>query len=357
MTNFDIATRACALAVTFAIGVPVVAQADSDTYLRGYVVAVLEREFAVTAPRVEVRNGVVRIGADDPGTVEKDRIVAALTRVPGVVRIEWNGTSEPAIAPAADDLGSTFLRRQPLLFEPLHADPRWPHFSASYQRYASNDVVTHGGAVGFGESFSVYRRDVDESFSWEIGLQAGVFAIFDLAADSSDLVNADYFVGPVFAMRHKDLSLLARVYHQSSHLGDEYLLRTAEERINLSYEVVDVIASIDFAESLRAYGGAGYIVHSEPKLEPWLFQAGAEWFGPRIGGGTIRPLVVSDLQWRDEHDFEVDVSFRAGIQFEDPSRASSRLQFLLEAYKGRSPHGQFYDSDVEYLGFGIHFYF
>ena len=30
---------------------------------------------------------------------------------------------------------------------------------------------------------------------WEVGVQAGVFAFFDLDAESTDLVNADYLVG------------------------------------------------------------------------------------------------------------------------------------------------------------------
>lgn len=50
----------------------------------------------------------------------------------------------------------------------------------------------------------------------ELGLQAGVFAIFDLEAKSKDLVNADYFVAALAAYRTGNVSALARLFHQSS---------------------------------------------------------------------------------------------------------------------------------------------
>ncbi len=37
--------------------------------------------------------------------------------------------------------------------------------------------------------------------------------------------------------------------------------------------------------------------------------------------------------------------------------AAAINQFLLEYYNGRSPNGQFYVDDVEWVGFGVHFYF
>ena len=50
-------------------------------------------------------------------------------------------------------------------------------------------------SVSFGETIPVLSRAVPFGGHWEVGLQAGVFAIFDMNSDSHDLVNADYFVG------------------------------------------------------------------------------------------------------------------------------------------------------------------
>ncbi|MBP9101855.1 MAG: DUF1207 domain-containing protein [Nitrosomonas sp.] len=78
---------------------------------------------------------------------------------------------------------------------------------------------------------------------WEVGLQRVVFRDFNVSAPSSDLVNS-YFIGSIYAsMRAQQFSAFARIYHQSSHLGDEFLLRKAGfafNRVNLSYEGIDL---------------------------------------------------------------------------------------------------------------------
>jgi hypothetical protein len=42
-----------------------------------------------------------------------------------------------------------------------------------------------------------------------------------------------------------------RVLHQSSHLGDEFLLRNRTTRINLSYEALDLLLSYETEFGLR----------------------------------------------------------------------------------------------------------
>lgn len=369
--------RVALSACLFSLAFPVLAHAQeherADAFVAGYVAAILERELRVPRAVVRVKDGVVTLGAQSVGGVDTERLHELLGGVPGVVRVEVEGAEpmvpdEPRRAAAVERAAggateaeveqpdASFLLKTPLLFEPLHADPRWPHFAAAYHGYHGNDGLENVGAVSFGESFSLYRRPLNEEGQWELGLQAGVFAIFDLDAPSQDLINADYFVGPVAALRWGDLAALARLYHQSSHLGDEYLLRTGADRENISYEVVDLFVSWDVVDPVRVYAGGGYVIDSEPDLRPWLLQAGAEVMGPPLGGG-IRPVAAVDVQSREHHGWDGDVSVRAGVQFEDPAFASLRLQMLLEYYRGRSPNGQFFEEDIEFYGFGLHFYF
>ena len=219
------------------------------------------------------------------------------------------------------------------------------------------------GSAGFGETLSMVRQTLGSGFRWEAGLQAGVFAIFDLDSASNDLINADYSVGPYAACRYRDVSLLARLFHQSSHLGDEYVLReqlSGEDRVNLSYEQVDAVLSWELPLGLRAYGGGGYLVDTDPEgLGAGVAQYGVEWRAPFTWGGDggVRPVFAADFQQREEHDWSSDSSIRAGVQFEDPGRFSQRLALLVEYYDGRSPNGQFYTDRVEFVGLGLHFYF
>jgi len=57
-----------------------------------------------------------------------------------------------------------------------------------------------------------------------VSLFGAVFAQFNLDTPSFDLLNADYLVGPELTLRHGRWSGRVRFYHQSSHLGDEFLL-------------------------------------------------------------------------------------------------------------------------------------
>jgi len=350
------------------------AVSNEDAFVKGYAAAVLEREFRVVPPSLRVDNGVIYVDPGELGAADRDAVVAALRSVRGAARVELLATGQPPpappVVPAPPPPGPT--ASQPLrvlsewqtgllpggtLFKPLLADPRWPHFAAAYHRYVRDPQLRDIGTVSFGETFSLYRDRVGGGW-WEVGVQAGVFAFFDLASDSADLVNADYLVGVPLSLRHDDFSLMFRLFHQSSHLGDEFLLRTRPNRINLSYEAVDLKASYDFWDVARLYGGAGYLFHREPSnLDPWSIQYGLELTSPWPDRGQRwRPIAGIDVQHREENDWSSDVSVRAGVQI-DGVLATRSMQLLLEWFRGRSPNGQFYKEKIEYFGLGAHFHF
>jgi hypothetical protein len=343
------------------------AQRTDDSFLAGYALAVLEREFQMSSPQVVAKGGVLTVRGAGLRQTDPARVRQVLELIPGVVRVELDDSdtgdpgvgASPAVAAALPSWGDprSFLSRGPLLFEPVHADPRWPHFSVAWHEHRDSDSLSTVAAASFGESLPLIRRRTVAAGEWDLGLQAGVFSIFDLDTDSFDLVNADYFVGPIASWRHGRFSALARIYHQSSHLGDEYLLRARPERINVSYEVVDLLASFDVFEPLRIYGGGGYVLHSDTALEHWLVQGGAELFGDPIGTSGIRPLVACDVQMREQHNWDVDVSGRLGIELADPKARGGRMQIAIEYYLGASPNGQFFEQNIEFLGVGMHFFF
>jgi uncharacterized protein DUF1207 len=343
----------------------------TDAYLQGYAAAILEERFGVVARTLAVHDRVVVIGAADLGAANRERVLAALQRIAGVSRVEIVEADTTTPGPARPSEVSEEPRRSRVtrwetgpmpggeLFRPLIADPRWPHFSATHQRYLGDRDFRDVAAVSFGETFSVYRWRVAPGWL-EAGIQAGVFAIFDLDAPSFDLVNADYFVAGALGYRRDAFSALARLFHQSSHLGDEFLLRrTRPERLNLSYEGIETKLSYEFlGDVLRPYVGGGYLVEVDPPdLKPWSVQYGLEVRSPWPGPGKAwRPIAAADIQQREENDWNTDVSMRAGVEFGGVLMTRD-LQLLLEYFNGRSPNGQFFRRKVDYLGIGVHFHF
>lgn len=240
------------------------------------------------------------------------------------------------------------------MFEPLIADPRWPRFSAAYQSYLADDELSGVGAASFGETFSLIRSPERPWGQWELAIQPGVFAVFDLEASSFDLVNSDYLAGLIASHHYADLTTQIRIYHQSSHLGDEYLLRNRVDRVNLSFEVLDVLVSFEPWRWLRLYGGGGVILHREPALERGLLQGGLEISSPRaFANGYLRPVAALDVQSREESDWAPDFSLRAGVQIEHPALEDRRVRLLGEFYDGRSPNGQFFERDIRTVGIGL----
>lgn len=332
-----------------------------DAFIRGYASAVLERELDTEA-ELRVTDGIVRVWGERISSATRERLAAALEDVEGVRGVEI-ATEAPAPDPAEP---TTRVARPGLevlpeaeLFEPLLADPRWPHFSAAAHHYGGDQELGNVAATSFGESIPLVAGDGPAGGRTELGLQAGVFSIFDLDATSFDLVNSDFLVGLAATWRRDDFAAMLRVLHQSSHLGDEYLLRSRVERVNVSFEETHLLLSYDLGEAFRVYAGGGWLLRTDPSdLDRGSLQVGLEYASPRTyWSGFLRPVAGLDLQARQESDWEPDLSVRAGLQLENPALWSQRIQLLLEYYDGRSPNGQFFDRDIRYLGLGTHVHF
>lgn len=211
----------------------------------------------------------------------------------------------------------------------------------------------------FGETFSIYRNKGPFGGVWDFGVQAGVFSIFDVSRKSIDLINADYLVGLISSYRHGRFSGFVRLHHQSSHLGDEFILNNpGVTRINLSFEELDAKLSYEFASWLRVYGGGGVLVHRYPAIGRGTSQWGVELTSSRTYlGGRLRPVAYADFQANERANWTIARSLMAGFQFENARIGDRQIQILAEYFAGPSPDGQFYTTRVEWVGVGVHFYF
>lgn len=346
------AAATIALAVSLlTTAAPKSAAAMNDDEIRGYTAAILEREFNVKPEAVYVSDGVIRIQADLPDSA-REKLIDVLKQVDGVRSVQIS-TAETR------ELGWNWL---PLhsQFRPLIADPRWPHFAASYQYYISDPLLTNVGSADLGETFALARYAFESGGALELALQACVFAIFDLDAESADLVNADYFVALPLSYATGNWAFMARFTHQSSHLGDEFLLDHPDVvRLNVSWERYDMLASYELNHNWRFYGGGGYLFRREPSnLAPWMFQAGAEFYSePLEVPIDLKPVAGVDLQTHEEGGWVTNVSLRGGLQFGKPLGIGRNIQLLAEFFHGNSMNGQFYDARITYVGLGAHLYF
>lgn len=347
---------------------PIVTQAQSPDYIRGYAQGVLDREFE--GLKLKALNGPlpdsVVVRSDACLTEQQRSDIGKLLVHDTVKTVEWQmpcpglPTADIVVAPeekpsvkVAGEQVDVKTLPEKALFRTLLADPREPRFSLNYQRHKTNGDSFDAGDVSFGETFGFAEGDF-RGGRYQIGLQGAVFALFNLDSDSLDLINADYLVGFPITWRQDTLSARVRLYHQSSHLGDEFLLgNPGIDRINLSYEVIDGLFSREW-QRFRVYGGGGAIIHSEPDLDPWLAQLGVEYQLPDVLGDADL-TVAADFKSTDEQDWNINQSYRAG--FVVASHKDRKVLLLLQHYRGLSPNGQFFSDRLEYSGFGFYFGF
>jgi len=352
------------------LGIVSVTNAADDSYIAGYAAAVLEHEFYVPGAIVQVHEGVVILTADTLGKVDRQKVITALEKIPGVVRAEIREEAGSSDAPANPPQAaiqqelpkpeSKFLPRD-LLVAPFHADPRWPHFSMASRHVSFGREPGKTGSANFGETFALYRNAAPLDGQWEIAIQAGVFSTFNLGSSSVDLQNADYTAGLLTSYRTGAFSGFLRLHHQSSHLGDEFILNSQPgfNRINLSFDELDLKISYELASWFRVYGGGGMLVGRDPReLKRGTSQLGAELTSPwTLWDGKVRPVAYADLQANARSNWKVASSVMAGIQFENARIGDRKLQLLAEYFSGPSPNGQFYAQNTEWIGLGLHLYF
>ncbi len=342
---------------------------EPEEYLRGYVDSLLDSRYPGLGLRSRVisADGTVTLTSRTClGPSQKRDVAYLLAKTGRVKTIRWGMSTNCDIADDITERDKTETERQtpaPVdlyalpeqeLFAPLLADPRQPRFSVSYLHYRSPASEFSAASVAFGEYFGLASGVFGRSGSSQVGIQGGVFALFNLDAPSSDLINSDYWIGLPISYRKGPWSYLLRLYHQSSHLGDEFILgNPGINRVNLSYEDLEILASYEW-ERWRVYGGGGYILSSEPDLAPRHLQGGVEYIKAHAAG-RLSLIAAADIQASEELDWRRSRSYQVGFELRSGSPRRARL--MLEHFRGHSPNGQFYREPLRYTGLGLYFGF
>ncbi len=345
---------------------PTMASLDrtDDAFLAGYIASVLERDlhWQRDSYHLQITKGVATITLFQEDPVREEEANRQLLEIDGLQRMSIVVQPEPAtgVNPAAPVTfmgitgeGENFPTGD--LFQPLIADPKQPQFYVSINRFKSLGLRNTMAFVGFGETFGLYRFfGGKEGDGLQFSLEAGLFGQFNLDTPSANLINADYTIGLPITYRYGDNSLRYRIYHQSSHLGDELLLGdNPPERINLSYEAFELIYAREW-RNWRAYGGGEYLVHKEPSdLKPASGHWGIEYQGSQTLFWNGRPIGGVDMKSLEEHDWDIDTSIKVGLEFGHPNPGQRRLRLMIEWYDGFDPYGQFYNNKVDFFGLGV----
>lgn len=258
-----------------------------------------------------------------------------------------------------NNLWGIWLPETPPLFRPFIADPRQVTYSVGW-RWNDRVLVKNVIPVSFGDIFPIFRWC--DIFPWrgdlEIGIEGGVWAVFDPLHDSSPLMDADYYVGFPLSYAFGDWAFRLRGYHISTHIGDEFLLDNRHfRRLNPSIEAFDFFVSNHFTQDIRLYGGLGWIAcqddsyrvgrfYAEAGLELRLFELGYRDYCDRLYG---EPFFAMNFYYQSHFKRHVNSTFALGYEWGKVSGLRRRLRFYLEYHDGYSVDGQFSKFATHYL--------
>jgi hypothetical protein len=184
----------------------------------------------------------------------------------------------------------------------------------------------------------------------QLSIDGCLWAVFDPCTYSSPLINADYYGGVHLTYAFDQWSFRLRLYHISSHIGDEYLLNHPNfDRRNPSAETLDFFASYYFTPEIRVYGGGGLIVNRDNSFKSGrvLIEGGTEirlnGFGFYSPCNAIlgRPFYAMHFRYKNDFKKHIDQTYVLGYEFAKLTGLQRRVRAWVEYHDGYSVDGQF----------------
>ncbi len=347
----------------------------TDLYLEGYIQSLLDMNYYECHLIVAVRDHKVYLANIPDNPMLANSIKSFVSEVPGVTAVcERDEINEELKAirekyTEQPHVNGVWFPQATVLFQPLVADPREPMYYVAY-RWGDKVMGRTAIAVALGDDFPLFRWcDV---FRWhgdmQIGIQAGIWAVFNFShvpkeSDGScELMNTDYLLGIPLTYAVDQWSFRLKLYHISSHLGDEFLVdhpNFVHERVNPSYEALELINSYQLDTTWRFYGGPGIILHSDEtfsmktfylkygtEARPW----GKKFCYMRLFGTPFFAVEVEN--WQVRH-WNFDLFVKVGYEFSKMQGIGRKVRFFAEYHHGYSYEGQFFKERTQYGQFGL----
>ncbi|MBC3784429.1 DUF1207 domain-containing protein [Spirosoma utsteinense] len=263
--------------------------------------------------------------------------------------------TEPAMSRSTGEFLPKGHLFDPILLDPLEAQTYGsllPVYNTEGKRYKGSIVPF---AFGFAKPF--YRRTKQPGHSSEWVLDLASFTQFEAYRDATldkarrRILNTDYKVSIIYNVRRGANTYRFRVYHLSSHLGDDYIFRnniTAPTANAVNYELLDVTYS-RMIQTLRLYGGIGFVLRKAEERKLLSAQLGAYYKKPsdkaaRLVGGL-------DVKFWQQTDFRPGIHGGIGVEV---GRTQNNLTFMLEGYSGFRPYSQFENQQTSWIGVGLY---
>ena len=211
----------------------------------------------------------------------------------------------------------------------------------------------HEGEVVLGENFPLItlkggRRPI------VLGFGSQVYGRFSLTDSKSALISTDWVVGINTTAAFDSWAMTLEIYHESSHLGDEYGDRFPADRLDWTREVLTGWASY-VVGVWRFSAGASYVLKDELRLPAPGGSFGVDFHGRsrRMLAGQARPIAGLFVEADAATNWRVSSSAKLGVAFATDD--THDISLALIAHDGLSTQRQFFRQESQYIGMELRF--
>ncbi len=239
-------------------------------------------------------------------------------------------------------------------FELPEASPRAYGMVArvlSVRKGESRFGVEQEGEVILGENFPVLALKRGPR-PIVLGLGAQAYGRFSLDDSKSALISLDWVAALNTTALLGPWALTLQLYHESSHLGDEYADHFGVGRLDWTREVIAGWATYGFG-ALRLTGGASYVLADELSLPRPAAALGIDFggHGRRAVARGVEPVIGLYTEANSATRWRLNTSAKFGVEFVGQGRP--QLGLALIAHDGLSTQRQFFREESRYFGLEV----
>jgi len=238
------------------------------------------------------------------------------------------------------------------LFPPLQADPAEPHFGFQFGFPVSHAAIAR---IDVGDYLGIYRWALGDVGALQLNVGGAINTRFD-ATSSHNLQVIDFYGNVPLDLRLGWFSLRSMFYHDSSHMGDDYLRENNLIDQNNSWDAWREIVSAQICKALRLYGGYQQAIYTLPNWSGRkAYQGGAEIYFNTSAKSFWHPYWANDVQAWERTNNNVTWVSQLGFKTGDAFSKGRGISYFVQFKTGPRYEGQFYQNKETIWGAGLKF--
>lgn len=261
-----------------------------------------------------------------------------------------------AVPAGAEDFVYGVLPPSDEVFRRLLADPRQAQTSVRYYRSNGGNF----GDVALGNTWGLMRwskPDSKKDWTFQVSAEGMGYSRFLLSGGINEFQAIDFFLNIPLEIGRGPYSSRTTLFHESAHLGDDYIRRTGDQGFRYSIEGLSHIASYEPHPRIRLYGGGTVLLHQIPTGQTGVLQTGFELRSSDLKWNWLPNhecwlFLAQDFQWKGRSDWRMNSKTVLGMRL-GAKRVVRALRMHVGYFEGRSEFAQFFDIPEHFFDMGI----